>query len=122
MRQYKQKQVDAIKALEATMEVSEQVKQARAKAVRQLKDKRQMSLIDKARESEINSYLKLEEDYQSLVDHAQALERQLEEARDLLLQVQDHMSQLSSHTHDGWSGSCADTVYEMIENKLKEQG
>lgn len=36
MRQYKQKQVDAIKALEATMEVSEQVKQARAKAVRQL--------------------------------------------------------------------------------------
>lgn len=51
-----------------------------------------------------------------------ALERQLAEARELLLQVQDHMSQLSSHTHDGWSGSCADTVYEMIENKLKEQG
>ena len=52
----------------------------------------------------------------------QDLERQLAEARELLLQVQDHMSQLSSHTHDGWSGSCADTVYEMIENKLKEQG
>ena len=55
-------------------------------------------------------------------NRTKALERQLAIARDLLLQVQDHMSQLSSHTHDGWSGSCADTVYEMIENKLKEQG
>jgi uncharacterized protein HemX len=51
-----------------------------------------------------------------------SLERQLKEARELLLQIQDHMSQLSTHTHDGWSGSCADTVYEMIEEQLKEQG
>ena len=49
------------------------------------------------------------------------LERQLEEARELLLKIQDHMSQLSTHTHDGWSGSCADTVYEMIEEQLKER-
>ena len=60
--------------------------------------------------------------HETLALKCEALERQLKEARDLLLQVQDHMSQLSSHTHDGWSGSCADTVYEMIENKLKEQG
>ena len=43
-----------------------------------------MSLIDKARESQVNSYFKLEEDYQSLVDHAQDLERQLDEARELI--------------------------------------
>jgi hypothetical protein len=57
-----------------------------------------------------------------LYEKNQALERQLAEARELLLQIQDHMSQLSTHTHDGWSGSCADTVYEMIEEQLKEQG
>jgi copper oxidase (laccase) domain-containing protein len=50
------------------------------------------------------------------------LERQIAEARELLLQIQDHMSQLSTHTHDGWSGSCADIVYEMIEKQLKEKG
>lgn len=50
------------------------------------------------------------------------LERQLDEAGELLLQIQDHMSQLSTHTHDGWSGSCAETVYEMIEKQLKEKG
>ena len=51
-----------------------------------------------------------------------ALERQLEEARDMLLQVQDHMHQLSSHTSDGWAGASADNVFNMIEDKLEEIG
>ena len=49
------------------------------------------------------------------------LERQLAEARDMLLQVQDHMHQLSCHTSDGWVGTFADDVSNMIEDKLKEQ-
>jgi hypothetical protein len=40
--------------------------------------------------------------------------------RNTLLQVQDHMSQLSTHCHDGWAISCAESVYDMIELKLKE--
>jgi len=59
---------------------------------------------------------------QSLITKNYNLERQIAEARELLLQIQDHMSQLSTHTHDGWSGSCADIVYEMIEKQLKEKG
>ena len=50
------------------------------------------------------------------------LERQLAEARDILLQVQDHMHQLSSHTSDGWAGASADNVFNMIEDKLEEIG
>ena len=50
------------------------------------------------------------------------LEAQLEEARDMLLQVQDHMHQLSSHTSDGWAGASADNVFNMIEDKLEEIG
>lgn len=51
-----------------------------------------------------------------------SLERQLAEARDMLLQVQDHMHQISVHTSDGWAGSSADDVYNMIEEQLKEKG
>jgi len=55
------------------------------------------------------------------------LERQLEEARDLLLQVQDGMSNLSTHSHEGWAIACADDTFNMIEQyvdviELKEKG
>ena len=74
-----------------------------------------MSLIDKARESEINSYLKLEEDYQLLVDHAQDLERQLEEAREesikLRVGIDNAMDCLD-----------CDSIAYIILNQLKEQG
>jgi uncharacterized protein HemX len=49
------------------------------------------------------------------------LEAQLAEARDMLLQVQDHMHQLSSHTSNRWARAKADNVYNMIEDKLKEE-
>jgi len=39
--------------------------------------------------------------------------------KDTLLQVQDHMSQLSTHCDDGWAISCADNVVNMIELKLE---
>jgi uncharacterized protein HemX len=57
-----------------------------------------------------------------LYDEVKRLERQLAEARDMLLQVQDHMHQLSSHTSDGWAGASADNVFNMIEDKLEEIG
>ena len=44
---------------------------------------------------------------------------EIEILRNTLLQVQDHMSQLSTHCHDGWAISCADAVNDMIELKLK---
>ena len=85
-----------------------------------------MSLIDKARESEINSYLKLEEDYQSLVDHAQALERQLEEARELIgnvLNITYDSEGVAGYHANGdialWSEF---EEIQMCEEKLKEQG
>ena len=55
------------------------------------------------------------------------LERQLKEARDLLLQVQDGMSNLRTHSHEGWAIACADDTFNMIEQyvdviELKEKG
>ena len=86
-----------------------------------------MSLIDKARESEINSYFKLEEDYQSLVDHAQALERQLAEAREEVEMLKDikermfEMLNLAYCNHDGFK-PLFESLCKMIKEQLKEQG
>lgn len=55
-----------------------------------------------------------------LKDTIKPVDDKVERLREVLLQVQDHMSQLSSHTSDGWAGSSADEVYNMIEERLKE--
>ena len=69
----------------------------------------------------------LERDLRQARKEINDLERQLEEARDLLLQVQDGMSNLSTHSHEGWAIACADDTFNMIEQyvdviELKEQG
>ena len=46
--------------------------------------------------------------------------KKIKKLKDMLLQVQDHMHQLSSHTSDGWAGASADNVYNMIEKQLKK--
>lgn len=77
-----------------------------------------MSLIDKARESEINSYFKLEEDYQSLVDHAQDLERQLAEANKIAENALDRWCDTDTY------GACTKEIqveYDKLD-KLKGQG
>lgn len=49
---------------------------------------------------------------------SECLQQENNTLRDLLLQVQDHMSQLSTHCNEGWAISCADNVANMIELKL----
>ena len=74
-----------------------------------------MSLIDKARESEINSYFKLEEDYQSLVDHAQDLERQLAEAREILSSIMQCVEHLGMNSSDGHTLAWVDELFIGVE-------
>lgn len=50
-----------------------------------------MSLIDRARNSEVRTYQKLLDEYDSLCGHAEDLERQLEEAREAMcIYVREH--------------------------------
>ena len=75
------------------------------------------------RNFEIDIRTKINKEIKDIKD----LERQLEEARDLLLQVQDSMSNLSTHSHEGWAIACADDTFNMIEQyvdviELKEKG
>jgi len=50
---------------------------------------------------------------------SECLQQENNTLRDLLLQVQDHMSQLSIHCDEEWAISCADNVSDMIELKLQ---
>ena len=89
----------------------------------QLKGARPMSLIDKARESETNSYFKLEEDYQSLVDHAQDLKRQLEASQrecERLREIVEGMDLfIEAETQEAWSNNCFDREITFVEMSLK---
>ena len=79
-----------------------------------------MSLIDKARESQVNSYFKLEEDYQLLVDHAQDLERQLKAHIGMLRHVQKHIDTLRDEELGEMGNQYCNALYESIEIHLDE--
>ena len=62
-----------------------------------------------------------------LVALREETDAELAEARELLLKVQDSMSNLSTHSHEGWAIACADDTFNMIEQyidilELKEKG
>ena len=86
-----------------------------------------MSLIDRTRQSEVNSYFKLEEEYGSLVDHARELDEKLKQKeaeceylRSWMLETYKYMKE-----HNGMDecALCMGELFDDIDiNQLKEQG
>ena len=50
---------------------------------------------------------------------AKELVNEIAHLRDTLLRVQDHLSQLSTHSHDGLIVSWVESIYDMIEVNLE---
>jgi len=99
-----------------------------AKLESQLKAKEQeLEEANEHKEVYFKNCQKLQEAKEEAHNVIEVLSYQLEEARDLLLQVQDSMSNLSTHSHEGWAIACADDTFNMIEQyvdviELKEKG
>ena len=86
-----------------------------------------MSLIDRTRQSEVNSYFKLEEEYGSLVDHARELDEKLKQKEAELADTREFEIELLRKLILNKEGSLSNkevvlSLFSYYEEQLKEKG